>query len=104
MAIDKDEDRCTFSSRAWGCRCDLKKGHELLHKDSPEYSKLCNSKGDGFAPGYERGVEVSPEAVARNKVLDEVIALLPDDGPLCSCAMSCQCFAVRLAVNDLKRR
>lgn len=52
MSIE-DKDRCPFHSRAWGCRCDLKKGHEKLPETDSDYSEWCYSKGDGFAPGFD---------------------------------------------------
>lgn len=47
-----DPNLCPFVSRAWGCRCDLKKGHEELPSSHPDFSKLCVSKGDGFTSGF----------------------------------------------------
>lgn len=48
-----DPDRCTFISRAWGCQCELKKGHEDLQPTDKGYSSWCVSQGDGFAPGFD---------------------------------------------------
>lgn len=44
-----DEERCPFYARAWGCRCEKKRGHE-----KEEGAKaLCVNGGDGFAPGFD---------------------------------------------------
>lgn len=33
-------DRCPFHSRALGCRCDLKTGHEKLPENDPQVQPL----------------------------------------------------------------
>lgn len=48
-AMIPDDERCPFYSRAWGCRCEKKKGHE---KEEGEKA-LCVNGGDGFAPGFD---------------------------------------------------
>lgn len=48
-----EPERCPFHSRAWGCRCDYPAGHT---KESVGYDD-CNSKGDGFASGYNPWTE-----------------------------------------------
>jgi len=53
------DSRCPYHSRAWNCRCDLPAGHD----------GLCNSMGDGFAPGWDpnEGPPMGPKDKERSR-------------------------------------